>query len=340
MLPKVAHYAGFQSYGDLPYPYLKPGRKALDSNTVYQETVRDGDKLQFYDNFNRTHTVYNKNLNKGVEPEHYTNPIKTNKYIVEGTALKRSQMGNTTRSVDPKATLFGATKRDNEHFEETNKGLQLFNQTVNSLKKTNGANNTAQNFGTQGGNSNGGFGLNKNERDALDEHTLRSEFLQTGVEHWKSVYNGSIKDPYAITKAQRPEWSYPKAAYQVDGGMKKSEYKTHFGERGRNPLATMTEKMLIQAPYPKSEDDLKLGTTCATYHTPGYTGHIPKTIASPDIMLQATGSIARATILKQNITENYHTRLPGYAGHNPRCALNDRGSLRQSCFSTQGERFF
>ena len=32
-------------------------------------------------------------------------------------------------------------------------------------------------------------------------------------------------------------------------------------------------------------------------------------------------------------------RIPGYAGHLPKCAFNDRGSLRQHCFSTQGESF-
>ena len=37
MIPKVTHYAGFQSYSSLPYPTLKPGKKTLDSNEVYQD---------------------------------------------------------------------------------------------------------------------------------------------------------------------------------------------------------------------------------------------------------------------------------------------------------------
>jgi len=38
MITKVAHYSGFQSYGDLPYPSLKPGKKTLESNTIFQES--------------------------------------------------------------------------------------------------------------------------------------------------------------------------------------------------------------------------------------------------------------------------------------------------------------
>jgi len=59
----------------------------------------------------------------------------------------------------------------------------------------------------------------------------------------------------------------------------------------------------------------------------------------PEIMIQATGSIPRTTWLKQNIVENYHRRVPGYAGHQPHSALNDRGHIREQCFSTMGETF-
>ena len=38
MLPKIVHYDGFQSYGDLAYPSLKPGKKTLESNTIFEES--------------------------------------------------------------------------------------------------------------------------------------------------------------------------------------------------------------------------------------------------------------------------------------------------------------
>jgi len=82
-----------------------------------------------------------------------------------------------------------------------------------------------------------------------------------------------------------------------------------------------------------------LGTTKTTLHTPGYTGHIPKTITSLNYIDQAKGTYARTTIIKNNITENYHTRIPGYSGHRAANSINDRGNLRQFCFSTEGESF-
>lgn len=36
MIPKVVGYAAFQSYGDLPYPSLKAGKRTLDSNQVWE----------------------------------------------------------------------------------------------------------------------------------------------------------------------------------------------------------------------------------------------------------------------------------------------------------------
>jgi hypothetical protein len=51
------------------------------------------------------------------------------------------------------------------------------------------------------------------------------------------------------------------------------------------------------------------------------------------------GVVPRETIIKQNIVENYNLRLPGYGGHKPMSALNDRGTLRPECLTTTGERF-
>jgi hypothetical protein len=340
MLPKIAHYAGFQSYGDLPYPHLKPGRKALDSNTVYQGTVRDGDSLKFYDNHNRLLTVYDKGLSQTVSPPDYAHPTHVSKHAIEGTGrslLNRREMTNAAKSVDPLRNTLGGTdtfNKSGDHFGDTNKGLQLYTSTVNSLKRTNlGA---SQGFEQHSPSRSPAV----ETHDILEEHVLRSTFLDNGTEHWKSTYNSSIKDPYALTRAAQPEWSQHKQPYQVEGGLRKSEYKTQMGERFSNPIDVMAEKVSRVPPFPKTDDDLKQGTTVAVHHLPGYTGHIPKNLTRPEVMIQATGSIARTTWLKQNIVENYHSRLPGYAGHRPRCAMNDRGSLRQSCFSTQGEKFY
>ena len=83
----------------------------------------------------------------------------------------------------------------------------------------------------------------------------------------------------------------------------------------------------------------RIGTTKTTNHIPGYNGYLPKTDLNPTAILQGTGEVARNTIIKQNIVENYQVRIPGYSGHNPMSVLNDRGSLRPNCLSTTGETF-
>ena len=38
MLPKVAHYAGFQSYSQTPYPHLKPGKEDKQEHLKYKRS--------------------------------------------------------------------------------------------------------------------------------------------------------------------------------------------------------------------------------------------------------------------------------------------------------------
>jgi len=164
------------------------------------------------------------------------------------------------------------------------------------------------------------------------------DYVQNGTEHWKSTYMAGIKDPYAYTKATRPEWSLHKAPHTVKAGPLSSDYKAQFGERGDRPIEKFSRTMAMP-PVPVSDEGLKLGSTQATHHIPGYTGHMPKSIIQPEKWDQSLGQSARTTILKQNILENYQTRVPGYSGHRPRNAVNDRGNLRSYCFSTAGETF-
>jgi len=324
MLPKVAHYAGFQSYADLPYSSLKPGQKKLESDTVYQQTVRPDDELKLYNNTNRWTTLYDQNLSKTVQPVNYQNPLRVTKQQVERPLLATAGKLSTMRD-SQLAQRTVSDKGLQESFHD--KGLKLYNQTVSSLKRDQGEVNhhlrAASADVTQ-----------KVEADKPDDY----EYIQNGTEHWKTTYMAGIKDPYSLTKATRPEWTLHKEAYTVEGGPRTSDYKGQFGDRGTNPLDKLTRTMHMP-PVPKSEEALKLGTTQSTFHVPGYTGHIPKNLAVADTWDQALGVRTRNTYVKQNITENYQTRIPGYSGHRPMNAVNDRGNLRQSCFSTVGERF-
>jgi len=322
MLSKVAHYSGFQSYGDVAYASLKPGKKQLESNTIFQETVRKDQALSFYENNNRWSTLYNQSVSKTVQPEDYQNPVRVTKEQVEKPLLAK-----TTGNFSTLRTTQGRTV-NHQHAVLHNKGLQLFNKTLSALKK-----------------EHDDVDHSHHQRTASCEICQRAqasnpddEFVQTGTEHWKTTYVAGIKDPYAYTKADRPEWTLHKEPHQVESGPLASEYKTHFGERGTNPLDKLNRTVQMP-PVPKSEHDLKLGTTQSTFHTPGYTGHMPRTVIAPEKLDQAMGIHARNTFIKQNITENYQTRIPGYSGHRPANAVNDRGNLRNYCFSTEGEQF-
>ena len=48
---------------------------------------------------------------------------------------------------------------------------------------------------------------------------------------------------------------------------------------------------------------------------------------------------ARETIVKQNMIENYCVKVPGYQGHKPMNAINEKGNIRPNCLDTKSETF-
>ena len=106
-----------------------------------------------------------------------------------------------------------------------------------------------------------------------------------------------------------------------------------YGHNPRTKLNQDSEKM------ENENHELTMGTTKTTQHIPGYNGYLPKTDLNPNAILQGLGQAPRNTIVKQNIVENYSVKVPGYSGHKPMSCMNDRGSLRPQCLSTQGESF-
>ena len=100
--------------------------------------------------------------------------------------------------------------------------------------------------------------------------------------------------------------------------------------------------------------DLCAGTTKTTYHTPGYSGHIPSSNRNPNACIQADGAAARKPTFSMfrlktgqpvSSLRLYHRHnVPGYGGHNPNNASNDKGPrysganrLTSSGASTKGE---
>lgn len=59
--------------------------------------------------------------------------------------------------------------------------------------------------------------------------------------HWKSSYKGTIEESATQQplKAERPEWSYPRQAYQSKRSFFFTENMKSFGTYGHNPLRTL-----------------------------------------------------------------------------------------------------
>lgn len=156
--------------------------------------------------------------------------------------------------------------------------------------------------------------------------------LQTGTEFWQSTAANNYEkwDNIAEARATQPEWTLHRPAYSTQYKLGASEYRYSFGELGSNPRDKLpAECTTLQ----KREDTLKYGTTECTNHPPGYTGFIPNTnISFGKALDQAKGDATRDTFIKKNITENFHRQIPGYAGHKPKAAVNDRGDVRDSIY--------
>lgn len=333
MLPKIAHYSGFQSYGDLPYPALKAGKKTNDANDVWEPMAnRNRDELKVYDNVQRFQTVYQKQVERVVTPEDYRNPTKIPKGLMGFGNETTTSINNNDRKQKHELAVpeFVTTQtKFTQPFDSSSKGLEMLNSTIQNLKS--------------------GRPLEADYLNKTNEQSFRSslrsqdptkqELTKTGVEHWQSTYSAGNEYPYTTSKAARPTWTLHKAPYTVDKYPRASEYINQFGNKATNPIDRY-DRELSMPPVPKNQDELRKGSTQTTFHIPGYTGHIPKNPKTDDeIIYGGIGAQTRSTWMKQNITENYHTRVPGYAGHRPRCALNDRGALREKCFSTIGEKY-
>ena len=84
---------------------------------------------------------------------------------------------------------------------------------------------------------------------------------------------------------------------------------------------------------------MTVGTTKTTTHIPGYNGFIPKTDFNPQAVQQSSTLVNRNTIVKQNMIENYQVKIPGFAGHKPANAINEKGTIRPNCLNINGEAF-
>jgi len=83
--------------------------------------------------------------------------------------------------------------------------------------------------------------------------------------------------------------------------------------------------------------DLTKGTTKATGHMPGYMGFIPGTTNNPKVSILESGLAPRQP--NTGLSDIYHQNIPGYTGHNPVTAINDRGPRQITKMSTFGRDY-
>lgn len=163
--------------------------------------------------------------------------------------------------------------------------------------------------------------------------------LSHSAAHWGSVYKNEVEQnsKLAPIKSERPIWSLPREAYSSKRSYFKSEYQNSLGTFGHNPRDELPSDSQKQS---HKVHDLTMGTTQTTCHIPGYNGFIPKSDFNAKAAEQAKlADKSRATIVKQNIVENYQVKLPGYSGHKPMSTVNDRGACRPNCLNMEGEAF-
>lgn len=70
MISKATHYGGFESYGQKPFPTLKPGQDDL-TRDYYPKVSSLEDELSFAQGGQRQKTIYQANHSLSVEPSDY-----------------------------------------------------------------------------------------------------------------------------------------------------------------------------------------------------------------------------------------------------------------------------
>jgi len=161
----------------------------------------------------------------------------------------------------------------------------------------------------------------------------------SGTDHWTSEYKHIFHEGTGAKKRVAKQYGAP---YQmgdppccVSQPMMMSFYQREFGTYGSNPRHRIQHG---DTKLPVQKSDLTVGTTKGTSHVPGYQGFLPTNTNNPKVAAVEAGTSNRS-VDKTNITEIFHLNLPGYAGHKPSCASNDRGPRQMSTMTVMGRAF-
>ena len=100
----------------------------------------------------------------------------------------------------------------------------------------------------------------------------------------------------------------------------RSSYQKDLGKAGEGP---QQRTWIAKTGMKSTTDDLFEGTTKDTYHIPGYCGHIAASKRNPDVLLHSEAETARENSTSLRLYHRHN--VPGYTGHQPTNARNDLG---------------
>lgn len=173
-----------------------------------------------------------------------------------------------------------------------------------------------------------GLGLKSSDYKVPDRRGISANFETTRYTP-KRMSNMTMSrqsytnfDSATVKRAPPPEWwtKSMEISDAVNTRHLKSSYQYDMGMDGENP---MDRPFTAKTSMASTTMDLCTGTTKSTYHIPGYSGHIPCANGNPDAVAQADGAAHRVPVSTLRLYHRHN--LPGYAGHNPNNAMNDKG---------------
>lgn len=158
----------------------------------------------------------------------------------------------------------------------------------------------------------------------------------SGTAHWRSEYK-SVMDDASIAGATHhrqhgPSFQAFNPTSCLTSGPLMTTAHVGYGKYGSRPRDMVSER---DRANPTSDLLLKKGTTKGSLHLPSYSGFLPTNTANPLCAKIAVGGGHRM-LDKHVLSDQFNSRLVGYAGHKPATAKNDRGGVAVSSLTSTG----
>ena len=174
------------------------------------------------------------------------------------------------------------------------------------------------------------IGLSSSDYHAPDKRGVSASFTSTSLQNSRrsctaltlnrQSYLSDVENISGFAaKASSPERLLNKTSNSEIARRTNSTYEMDLGIAGESPSL---RPYVVRTGMASTTMDLNEGTTKATYHIPGYGGHIPCSIRNPTMRQHSEGSTARPLLSNSSL---YRHNLPGYTGHKPSSARNDKG---------------